>query len=280
MTGSTVKRGKKGRQKTHKPQTKENPHHHQHMIPGFHAVLETLEKNDNAFQEIWIAEGKQSIRTEKILSLAKLQNIPVYLKQQFYLDGLLDNISHQGVVGIAKAFSYADLRPVLQHALDAGPSALLLAADHMTDSGNLGALMRTGAFFGSHGLIIPKDRSAQITPAAMKRSSGAHLKLPVVRVTNLGRAIEEASKNGLWIIGAAGEARKTIYEFDWQRPLLLVFGSEQKGISISVRKKCHEIVAIPSPGGVESLNISVAAGVILSEIYRQRNCKATAHHIT
>lgn len=271
MTGSTVKRGKRARPKTRKPQTKRDRQDHQHMIPGFHAVLETLEKEDDAFQEIWIAEGKQSTRTQKILNLAKAKNIPIYLKQQAYLSELFYNIAHQGIVGITKTFSYADLHAVLQHALDAGPSALLLAADHMTDSGNLGALMRTGAFFGSHGLIIPKDRSAQITPAAMKRSSGAHVKLPVARVTNLGRALDEASKNGLWIIGAAGEARKTIYEFDWKRPLLLVFGSEQKGIGVSVRKKCHELVAIPSPGGFESLNISVAGGVILSEIYRQRS---------
>ena len=249
MTGSNPKRGKKARPKPRKPHIKRDPHHHKLMIPGFHAVLETLEKKDSAFQEIWIAEGKQSVRTEKILNLAKAQNIPIYLKQQTYLSELFDNISHQGIVGITKAFSYADFHPVLQHALNAGSSALLLAADHMTDSGNLGALMRTGAFFGSHGLIIPKDRSAQITPAAMKRSSGAHVKLPVARVINLGRALDEASKNGLWIIGAAGEARKTIYEFDWKRPLLLVFGSEQKGLGISVRKRCHELVAIPSPGG-------------------------------
>ena len=151
-----------------------------------------------------------------------------------------------------------------------GPSALLLAADHITDSGNLGALIRTAAFFGAHGLIIPKDRSAGISGAVLKRASGTHFQLPVAKVTNLGRVLAELSKDNFWIIGAAGEASTLHYDFDWKRPLVLVLGNEQRGLSPSVRKRCHKLVRIPSPGGVESLNISVAGGVILSEICRQR----------
>ena len=173
-------------------------------------------------------------------------------------------------MGITKAFSFADLQQVLRHSLQEGASALLLAADHITDPGNLGALIRTAAFFGTHGLILPKDRSAGITAATLKRASGTHLQLPVVQVTNLGRTLDELSKNGFWIIGAAGEASMSIYDFDWKRPVVLVLGSEQKGISPSIRKRCHQLVGIPSPGGVESLNISVAGGAILSEICRQR----------
>ena len=271
MAGSTTKRGKNTPQKPRKPGGwKPDRQDHDRLIPGFHAVRETLKEPKSSLQEIWIAAGKQSARTEEILNLATAKNIPVYFKQESYLSDIFENISHQGIVGVLKAFAYADLHQVLRHSLREEASALLLAADHMTDPGNLGALIRTAAFFGSHGLIIPRDRSAGITAAALKRASGAHAKLPVVRVTNLGRTLDELSKNGFWIIGAAGEADLSIYDFDWKRPVVLVLGSEQKGLSPSIRKRCHELVRIPSPGGVESLNISVAGGIVLSEICRQR----------
>ncbi len=240
------------------------------MIPGFQGVKETLEATDGAFREIWIAQGKSSPRTTEIAKLAAAKNIPVHFKKKDYLSNIFGDVSHQGIVGIANAFAYSDFHQMLRVALGARSSALLLAADHITDSGNLGALMRTAAFFGSHGLIIPKDRSAGVTPAVLKRSAGAHGKLSVARVTNLNRALDECSQNGLWIIGAAGEAKVSVYDFDWRRPLVLVLGNEQKGLSPSTRKGCHELVAIPSFGNMESLNISVAGGVMLSEICRQR----------
>jgi len=273
MSGSTVKRPKNRKQKSRKSQGERDRCDLGRFIPGFHAVRETLTEQESPLQEIWIAEGKQSARTEEILQLATDKNIPVYFKPQTQLSELFEHIAHQGIVGITQAFAYTDLNEVWHHCLREGPSALLLAADHITDPGNLGALMRTAAFFGSHGLIVPRDRSAGMTPAALKRASGTHLKLPVVRVTNLGRTLDELSEKGLWVIGAAGEATLSIYDFDWNRPLVLVLGSEQKGISPSVRKRCHQMVNIPSPGGVESLNISVATGAILSEICRRRGAE-------
>ncbi len=241
-----------------------------HLIPGYHAVRETLERNDGPLQEIWVAQGKPSARAETIQKLAASRNIPVYFKNREYIFDILKDMSHQGIVGVMKSFDYWGFQKLLQRALEAGPSALLLAADHMADAGNLGALMRTAAFFGGHGLILPKDRCAGITPAVLKRSSGAHALLPVARVTNLNRALDQLSKSGLWIVGTAGNAPVSVYDFDWKRPLVLVLGGEQKGIGPSIRKRCHQLVAIPSPSGFESLNVSVAGGVILSEIYRQR----------
>ena len=281
MKGESVKgKAKSSKQKIHAPQPGNNAKQKARQdrdcfIPGFHAVRETLKEQKSTLREIWIVAGKQSTRTEEILNLAAAKNIPVYFKQESYLSNIVDdishqNISHQGIVGVLKAFVYADLHQVLRHSLQEEGSALLLAADHITDPGNLGALIRTAAFFGSQGLIIPRDRSAGVTAGALKRASGTHVKLPVVRVTNLGRALHELSEKGLWIIGAAGEATLPIYDFDWKRPLVLVLGSEQKGLRPSVRKRCHQLVGIPSPGGVESLNISVAGGAILSEICRQR----------
>lgn len=264
MSGST------GKQKKRKPRGKTDRPAHDHFIPGFHAVRETLKQPKSPLREIWIAEGKGSARTEEILRLARSQNIPIRFKNKSELFDIFKDVSHQGVVGITKAFAYADLQQILRHSLQDDTSALLLAADHITDPGNLGALIRTAAFFGAHGLILPKDRSAGITAATLKRASGTHLQLPIAQVTNLGRTLDELSKNGFWIIGAVGEASMPIYDFDWKRPVALVLGSEQKGISPSIRKRCHQLVGVPSPGGVESLNISVAGGVILSEICRQR----------
>jgi 23S rRNA (guanosine2251-2'-O)-methyltransferase len=273
MGGSTGKGRRPGHRKMPKTRQKTATQDHDRFIPGFHGVRETLKGPTGVLQEIWIAQGKQSARTEEILTLAASQSIPVYFKQESHLAELFEHIAHQGIVGITKVVLYGDLHQVVRHALEKGPSALLLAADHVTDPGNLGALIRTAAFFGCHGLIIPRDRSAGITAATLKRASGAHLKLPVARVTNLGRTLDELSRKGFWIVGTAGEAPVSLYDFDWRRPLVLVVGSEQKGLGPSVRKRCHELVRIPSPGGVESLNVSVAGGAILSEICRQRSNK-------
>ena len=270
MVGSTAGRGKSTRKKTRKPRGKTERQELDRFIPGFHAVRETLGQEKSPLLEIWITEGKRSVRTEEILRLATAENIPICFKQQSYLSELFGNISHQDIVGVTKAFAYSDFQQVLHRSLQKGPSALLLAADHITDPGNLGALIRTASFFGAHGLILPKDRSAGITAGTLKRASGTHHHIPIAQVTNLGRSLDELSKNGFWIIGTAGEADSSIYDFDWKRAVVLVLGSEQKGISPSIRKRCHQLVGIPSPGGVESLNISVAGGVVLSEICRKR----------
>ena len=145
-----------------------------------------------------------------------------------------------------------------------------MAADHITDEGNLGALMRTAAFFGAHGLVLPKDRSAGLSVRVRKISSGGYAHLPVARVVNLARTLEILKKQGLWIIGAAEEAHETIYGFDWKRDLVIVVGSEDRGLSRSVRARCDHLVSVPSRGSVNSLNVSVAAGIIFSEIFRQR----------
>ena len=122
-------------------------------------------------------------------------------------------------------------------------------------------------------MILPKDRSARISDRVRKGSAGALDHIHVTRVVNLNRSLDILSDNGFWIIGAAGEAAESIYEFDWDRNLVLVLGNEEKGLGISVRKKCHQLVSIPSPGQLNSLNVSVASGIILSEINRQRRTK-------
>ena len=202
--------------------------------------------------------------------MSEKKGIPVLSKQSSILDNLLPDIAHQGIIALAQEFTYVDLEYLTNTSLKNSGHALLIAADHITDEGNLGALIRTAAFFGVHGLILPKDRSAKVTRYVMKRSSGAYVHLPIARVVNLGRALDILNQKGFWTIGAAGESHESVYQFDWDRDLVLILGSEDRGLSRLVRNRCHQLVSIPSAGRIGALNVSVACGVILSEIVRHK----------
>jgi len=240
------------------------------VIPGFHAVRESLLKPQKQVHEIWIEEGKKGSRTDELLHLAKARGVLALYKNREDIERLVPGITHQGIVALAPGFSYVDLEDlVARSSVDPG-FRVVLAADHITDEGNLGALIRTAAFFGVQGLILPRDRSAQVTGKLLKRTSGAYLHLPVAQVVNLGRALDTLRDRGFWIVGAAGEGSVSIYEFDWNRDTVLILGSESKGLSRSMRDRCDELVRIPGKGTVESLNVSVAGGIILAEMARRR----------
>jgi 23S rRNA (guanosine2251-2'-O)-methyltransferase len=243
------------------------------LIPGFHAVRESLISTPEKLREVWIGSSRKGARAEEIVRLGAEKGIPVQFKDLHEIEVIMPGATHQGFVALAETFSYTDLEDLIERSRHAPGYALLVVADHITDEGNLGALIRTAAFFGVHGLILPKDRSAKITGKLLKRTSGAYASLPISQVVNLGRALDLLAGKGFWIIGAAGEAQESIYHFDWERDVVLILGSESKGLSHSVRDRCHELVKIPGSGRVESLNLSVAGGVILSEIVRQRASK-------
>jgi 23S rRNA (guanosine2251-2'-O)-methyltransferase len=235
-----------------------------------------LAAGQNRVSELWIAKGKKSTRINEVLYIADGKKIPVITKSNHELDKIFPDIAHQGIIAVTEEFSYTDIGDLTEISLNAPGYALLIAADHITDEGNLGAIIRTATFFGADGLIIPKDRSAQVTGNVQKRSSGAYFHLPVARVINLGRTLDTLSKKGFWVIGSDGKSLESIYRFDWNRDLVLVMGSEDKGIGRSVRSRCHQLVGIPSSGKTESLNVSVACGSILSEIIRQKRSKMEA----
>jgi 23S rRNA (guanosine2251-2'-O)-methyltransferase len=239
-------------------------------IPGLHAVRETLQKGRDRINAIWVREGRRGDRIAEIIRLSKERGIPLLVKSSLDFDEIAPKVNHQGVLAFCDAFPYAELEGLHQISGTGPNTGLLVAADHITDEGNLGALIRTCAFFGVHGLILPKDRSAQVTGKVIKRSAGTHLHMSIARVVNLGRALDSLSRRGFWIIGAAGESPLSLFEFDWIRDIVLVFGNEGMGLSPSIRKKCHELIRIPGSGTVDSLNVSVAAGIILSEVLRQR----------
>jgi len=240
------------------------------LIPGFHAVRETLIQEGRAVREIWIASGKRPGRADEILQMARERNIPICFKEAAELSQRIPGVAHQGIVAVVKAFKYAGLDPIMEGALQSGSHGLILVADHITDQGNLGAIIRTAAFFGANGIIIPENRSARMDPGMLKRSAGAYAHVPVAKVVNIGRTLDLLAKKGFWIIGTSGDASTSIYCFDWKRHVAVVLGNEQKGLGVPARKACHEMVGIPSQGPIESLNVSVSAGIILSEILRQR----------
>jgi 23S rRNA (guanosine2251-2'-O)-methyltransferase len=243
------------------------------LIPGFHAVRESLRKPRLRIEEIWVAEGRGSDRIKEVLQIAEKQGIPVRLKKREAIDAILPDIAHQGIVALAEKFEYSDLSHVMELALRNTAEALLIAADHITDEGNLGSLIRAAAFFGAQGLVLPKRRSAAVSVKVLKRSSGACLYLPISRVVNLARALDQLREKGFWIIGASEKSAESIYEFDWQRDIVLVLGNEQRGLSPSVQKRCDQVVKVPSFGHVSSLNVGVAGAVILSEICRRRGLR-------
>lgn len=241
-----------------------------YLIPGFHAVRETLIQEKIKINELLIGEGKRPARIEEVVLIARNRDIPVRFVRKDELSRILPHAAHQGIVAKAAKFPYADLDDIIDARLKSEKKSLLIAVDHVTDDGNLGGLIRSAAFFGADGMVIPKDRSARVTPTLLKRSSGAFVSLPIARVVNLARTLGLLNKRGFWIIGASGNASESIYEVDWNIDLVLVLGNEQKGLSKVVEKQCHQMVSIPSSGKVESLNVSVAGGVVMSEIARQR----------
>ena len=241
------------------------------LIPGIHSVKESIFNSRGSIFEIWIAYGKTSARIKEIISLAQKYNIPVFEKDNSILDSVLPGTNHQGVAALIESFEYTDIKDLINSSLDTRGKNLIIAIDHITDEGNLGAILRTAAFFGANGILLPKDRSAKISEGVIKRSSGGYAHVPVSLVVNLGRAIDMLNESGFWIIGTSGIGRETIYEFDWKGDILLVLGNEEKGVSPSILKKCHQILKIPSSGNIDALNVSVATGVILSEITRQRD---------
>lgn len=240
------------------------------MIPGFHGVRRALTGEGIRIKEVWIAEGKDSGRIREIIQIAREQDIPIRFKKGAELSRILPGVAHQGIVALAGGFTYTDIDQLVGISLQHPGQGLLIAVDHITDEGNLGALIRTAAFFGAHGMIISKDRCAGISANVLKKSSGGFAHLPIARVVNLGRALDILEKKGFWIIGSSGDGDLSIYRFDWHRDVVLVLGNEQRGLSPSVRKRCHQVVSIPPVGYDGSLNVAVAGGVVLSEVIRQR----------
>ena len=243
-------------------------------LTGIHAVKEALEAQ-RPIDRIAIAKGRQDTRIEEIVQLVRKQSVPVRFEDRNQLDRLANSKDHQGVVAVAAARAAATLENILAGANSArGQKGLIVLLDGVEDPHNLGAIVRTALAAGAHGVVIPERRAAGLTDTVARSSAGALAHLPVAKVTNLARAMEELKEAGYWLVGLDENADKSYTEVDYTSAVGIVLGSEGQGLHELTRKRCDFVASLPTTGPVKSLNVSVAAGVVLFEALRQR--KATS----
>lgn len=240
------------------------------IVVGRHAVAEALAARPERAQELLLAGGRSGA-LERILAAAKAAGVRVRKVERSRLDALAGGAGHQGVALVLGGGSYADIEQVVEAATRAGGRALVVIADHLQDPHNLGAVIRSAAAAGAQGVVLPKDRACPLTPAVAKAAAGGLEALAVARVTNLTQALARLQEAGLWGLAAAAHGAPPPWELDLNVPLVLVVGSEHKGVGERLSKACELSCSLPLPGAVESLNASVAAGALLMEIVRQRS---------
>lgn len=238
-------------------------------IAGRHAVLEAL-RSGRPLNKIWIDRQAKASGLRPLESAARAAGVTVQYVDRRKLDEVAGNVRHQGVVAQAAAKEYVDVSDLLAAAAERGEPPLLLLLDEIEDPHNLGSMLRTAECAGVHGIIIPKRRSAGLSATVAKVSAGAIEYVPVARVPNLARTIDDLKEKGLWIAGADGNAEQSVYDTDLTGPLAIVIGNEAKGLSRLVKEKCDFLVRLPMKGRIESLNASVACGILLYEALRQR----------
>jgi len=241
-------------------------------LTGIHAVREALEAG-RAFDRIVIAKGRQDTRVEEIVQLARGRNISVRFEDRSQIDRLADSRDHQGIVALVAARAAGTFDEILAAAnagVGRGEKGLIVLLDGVEDPHNLGAVIRTALAAGAHGVVIPERRAVGLTDTVSRASAGALAHLAVAKVTNLARTMEELKEAGYWLVGLDEEAEKNYTEVDYNSPVGIVLGGEGKGLHELTRKRCDFVVSLPTVGPVKSLNVSVAAGVVLFEVLRQR----------
>ncbi len=236
------------------------------ILSGIHPVAEAL-RSGHPLERLLIAQGAGGPRVQEIIDLARRNSVPVRFEPRNALDRLAGSSAHQGVVALGAAKKYADL--------DAATSSeLVVVLDGVEDPHNLGAIVRTAHAAGAGSIVIPERRAAGITDVVAKAAAGALEHLPVVRVTNVNRTLEELKERGYWIYGLDERGTEDYHKVDYGLPTAFVLGGEGKGLHEQVRKHCDLLVRIPMAGKISSLNVSVAAGVVLFEWRRRKSGQA------
>ncbi|WP_027438360.1 23S rRNA (guanosine(2251)-2'-O)-methyltransferase RlmB [Lachnospira multipara] len=235
---------------------------------GRNAVLEAF-RSGKTIDKLFILDGSSDGPIKTIIREAKKTDCIINFVDKERLDRLSGTNRHQGVVAIGAAYDYASVEDILANARDKGEDPFIFILDEIEDPHNLGAIIRTANQAGAHGVIIPKRRAVGLTATVAKTSAGAINYTPVAKVTNISKTIEELKKEGLWFV-CADMGGETMYNLDLKGPIGLVIGNEGNGVSRLVKEKCDFIASIPMKGDIDSLNASVAAGVLAYEIVRQR----------
>ncbi len=238
-------------------------------IMGKNPVIEAL-KSGRDINKILIAEGSQGGQMQQVIGLAKAANVFLQFVPKKKLDQIVDG-NHQGVIAQVAAYQYAELDDLFRAANEKKEAPFFLLLDEIEDPHNLGSVMRTADAVGAHGIIIPKRRAVGLTATVAKASTGAIEHIPVVRVTNMARTIDELKEKGVWIAGTDAKGSEDYRRFDGTLPLGLVIGSEGKGMGRLIKDKCDFLIHLPMSGHVTSLNASVAAALLMYEVYRKRH---------
>jgi len=237
-------------------------------IEGRNAVIEAY-RAGRPIDKLFILDGCQDGPILTIKREAKAKQTPVKFVTKERLDQLSETGKHQGVIAYAAAYEYAEVDDILEAARKKGEPPFIFLLDNIEDPHNLGAIIRTANLAGAHGVIIPKNRAAGLTATVARTSAGALNYTPVAKVTNLAKTIEELKKEGLWFV-CADMGGTTMYDLNLKGPIGLVIGNEGEGVGRLVKEKCDMVASIPMKGDIDSLNASVAAGVLAYEIVRQR----------
>jgi len=232
------------------------------VLSGIHPIAEAL-RAGSPLDRILIAQGAGGPRLQEIIDLARKGNVPVRFEPRAALEKLAGTSAHQGVIALGAARSYADLESVAE-------AEMLVVLDGVEDPHNLGAVIRTAHAAGAGAVIIPERRAAGVTDVVAKAAAGALEHLPVVRVTNINRTLEDLKERGYWIYGLDERGTQDHDQTDYAQRSVLVLGGEGKGLHEQVRKNCDIMVRIPMAGKISSLNVSVAAGVVLFEWRRRK----------
>lgn len=251
-----------------KPQTQAAPEEVSgEMIAGKNPVLEAL-RSGREINKVWIAEGVKKTGIQELIDLAKEQGVLVQFVPKQKVDKLAEN--HQGIVASVAAYDYAELDDLFAVAKAKNEDPFFIILDELEDPHNLGSIMRTADAIGAHGIIIPKRRAVGLTAVVAKASTGAIEHVPVVRVTNLAQTVDELKDRGVWIAGTDAKGSQDYRKMDATLPLALIIGSEGKGMSRLLKDKCDFLYHLPMIGHVTSLNASVAAALLMYEVYRKR----------
>jgi 23S rRNA (guanosine2251-2'-O)-methyltransferase len=249
-------------------------HDEQNLIYGVNAVLEALRAGKRPIETITVLQSARPDRLKTVLELAREKGVPVHRVPRLDLDRTLGEARHQGVVARIAAAHYADADELLDSLAEKVGTAdppLVLGLDAIEDPRNMGSIVRTAECAGAHGVFIAERRAVGLTGVVAKVAAGALEYVPVARVTNLVRLIEQLKERNIWVVGAAGDAKQSHTEWDWTLPAAIFLGNEGHGLHRLVREHCDTLVRIPVQGRLDSLNVSVAAGVLLYEARRQRD---------
>lgn len=239
------------------------------LIEGRNAVIEAL-KSERTIEQLLIAKGDTEGSVNLIIALAKERHIVIKEVDRKKLDNMSVSKAHQGVIAIVTPYDYFEVSDILKCAEEKGEKPFILILDEIEDPHNFGAIIRSAEVCGVHGIIIPKRRNVGITPIVYKTSAGAVQHMKIAKVTNINTVIDELKEKGLWIYGADMDGENYCYEVDFSGAAALVIGSEGKGISKLTKSKCDVLTKIPMRGNINSLNASVAGGIMMYEIMKQR----------